>query len=148
MVINCVHHNRFNSTSVLCCFLWHISSWLLTQTWLRISLCWNEVSVTNFPKCGLIFWIFFSQSMTWLGLLKGRSSAVCQVWQFPPATKADMALSKCIRVPRGQLRTGKEGKTVNWVLLSEHAVWDKTIHVLGLDRKKQKSELLVGKYKC
>jgi len=50
-----------------------------------------------------------------------------------------MALSKCMRVPRGLLRTEKEeGKTVHWVLLSEHAVWDKRIHVLSLGDQKEK----------
>lgn len=145
MVINSVHHNRFNSTSVLRSFFWPISSWLLTQTWLRISLCQSEVSVTNFPKCGLLFKLFLPQSMTWLGLLKGRSSPVCQVWQFPPATEADMALSKCIRVPRELLRTGKEGKTVHWILISEQAAWDRTINVLSLGRRQTEKQVACGK---
>lgn len=82
-----------------------------------------------FPNvCLLVF-----QSMTWPGWLKGRGSAVFQVWHFPQDREADMALSKCMRVPRGLLRTEKEeGETVHWVLLSEHAVWEKTICVLSL----------------
>lgn len=56
-----------------------------------------------------------------------------------------MALSKRIRVPRGLLRTGKEGKTVHWMLLSEDEVWDKKIHVLSLDRKQIEKQAACGK---
>lgn len=146
MVINCVHHDRFSSTSVLHCFLWPISSWLLTQTWLRISLCQGEVSVTNLPKCGVLFYflIFFPiYDLAWLA--KGKKLSSLSSLTVPPATEADMALSKCIRVPRELLRTGKEGKTVQWMLLPEHEAWPKTIHVLSLDRKQTEKWAACGK---
>lgn len=56
-----------------------------------------------------------------------------------------MALSKSIRVPRGLLITGKEGKTAHWILISEQAVWDRTINVLSLDSKQTKKQAACGK---
>lgn len=94
-----------------------------------IPLCQDEASVSSFPKC--LFACFSIYDLAWMA--KGKRLSSLSGLTFPQAREADMALSKCMRVPRGLLRTEKEeGETVHWVLLSEHAVWEKTICVLSL----------------